>query len=222
MRANRMNGIGSNEATVVKEVPAPVTPPIGEPLWMMQARAHLTTRDLGAEWTACVAAWVRLEGLLNYGGASKSSLPATKLRPDEWSKWIRKGHSGLRCYESTPVITNPEDFGTAVVKWWNAIQPPVRRGSDQLPKAIYKNPDDVEGDIWSFLRKGGPNGLISILTPLVWWGQSVSLGSRWQENTLPLWRAMVVDVTHSLEAMEEMAGQKRRKHDTGVAGPSKR
>lgn len=227
LRAGRMNGIGTNDMAISKEVTVPVND-AGPPLWMQQARDHLTTRDLGVEWVACVDAWVKLEHLLEYGKISKGGIPVGEERPSEWAKWIAKGRYGLRPYQSTPVITDPEEFGHTVVKWWHAIQPAFRRSDDSSLKAIYECPDpETPEKGWTTLRKGGPSGMICVLTILVWWGQAVSLGSRWQDSTLPLWISTVVDVTRSLEVMGSTdvtmsrPGQKRRKGPNVSAEPSK-
>jgi len=98
----------------------------------------------------------------------KGSLPS-KQRPAEWGKWIAKTSKGVWPYLSTLVIGDPLEFGMAVVKWWHSIQPDFHHGDALSPIAIY----DVHelGDVWAGLQKGGPNGLVSLLTLLVWWGQ---------------------------------------------------
>jgi hypothetical protein len=55
---------------------------------------------------------------------------------------------------------------------------------------------------WVPLRKGGPNGLISILTLLVWWGQALAKQSQWQIDSSPDWKLMVLDVTNCVNAMK--------------------
>lgn len=70
------------------------------------------------------------------------------------------------------------------------------------------------GDVWAGLRKGGLNGLISVLTLLVWWGQCAEMHSQWQESSLPLWKSTVLDVTHCIEKMVETS----RKRDLDTDG----
>lgn len=142
-----------------------------------------------------------------------------KQRPAEWGKWIAKGSKGVRPYSSTPVIGDPLEFGVAIMKWWHVIQPAFRHGDGLSPMAIYDT--DEAGDVWTGLRKGGPNGLISLLTLLVWWGQRADTHSQWQESSLPLWKSTVLDVTCCIEKMVETS-RKRDLDSDGNDHPSKR
>jgi hypothetical protein len=102
------------------------------------------------------------------------------------------------------------------------MQPAFRKGTGPLPQEIY---DDGagSGDVWAPLRKGGPNGFISILTLLVWWGQCCIAQTRWEESTESLWKAVVLDVTKSLEMIASKTGQKRgRDHDGATTQSTKR
>lgn len=54
--------------------------------------------------------------------------------------------------------------------WWKAMQPAFRESADPLPKEIYTI-DDIKApgeDIWASLRKGGPNGFVSLMMLLIW------------------------------------------------------
>jgi hypothetical protein len=148
----------------------------------------------------------------------KGSL-SSKQRPAEWGKWIAKTSKGVRPYSSTPVIEDPLEFGMAIVKWWHSIQPAFRHGDALSPIAIY-DVDEV-GDVWAGLRKGGPNGLVSLLTLLVWWGQRADMHTQWQESSSPLWKSTVLDVTRCMEKMVETP-RKRDLDSDGDDHPSKR
>ena len=126
-----------------------------------------------------------------------------KQRPAEWGKWIAKGSKGGCAYSSMPAIEDPLEFGVTVMKWWHAIQLAFRHGDTLSPTVIYDTGDMEMGDVWAGLWKGGPNGLISVLTLLVWWGRHAETHSQWQESSLPLWKSMVLDVTHCIEKMVE-------------------
>jgi hypothetical protein len=147
----------------------------------------------------------------------KGSL-SPKQRPVEWGKWIAKTSKGVRPYSSTPVIEDPLEFGMAIVKWWHSIQPAFRHGDALSPIAIY-DVDEV-GDVWAGLRKGGPNGLVSLLTLLVWWGQRADMHTQWQESSSPLWKSTVLDVTRCMEKMVETPW-KRDLDSDGDDHPSK-
>ena len=142
----------------------------------------------------------------------------SKQRPAEWGKWITKTLKGVQPYSSTPVIEDSLEFGIAIVKWWHSIQPTFHCGDALSPIAIY----DVHelDDVWAGLWKGGPNGLVSLLTLLVWWGQRVHMHTQWQESSLPLWKSTILDVTCCMEKMVKTP-QKRDLDSNGDNHPSK-
>jgi hypothetical protein len=102
------------------------------------------------------------------------------------------------------------------------MQPAFRKGNGPLPQEIYDDGAGSSGDVWAPLRKGGPNGFVSILTLLVWWGQCCVAQTRWEESTESLWKAVILDVTKSLEMIASKAGQKRRRDHDGATPSSKR
>ena len=101
------------------------------------------------------------------------------------------------------------------------MQPEFRKGEGMLPKEIYVD-GGGSGDVWAPLRKGGPNGFISVLTLLVWWGQCCAAQNRWEESTESLWGAVVLDVTKSLEMIVSKAGKKRGWDHDGAPRSTKR
>jgi hypothetical protein len=103
------------------------------------------------------------------------------------------------------LIPDAAEFGIAIQGWWNSIQPSFRKSNTGIPSTVYSCP---MGDqhAWVLLRKGSPNGLISLLTLLVWWGQALETQSQWQTNSSPDWKLMVLDVTECLNAMKDLKG----------------
>ncbi|KAF8068719.1 hypothetical protein FPV67DRAFT_1448607 [Lyophyllum atratum] len=226
-RAEAMNKIGSVQTLSLDSANKENIPPgTGQerPAWAVAAEAHLTTRDLGDGWTKCVSAWKAFEDAM--GPNAKGALPSAKTRPEEWTKWVAKGRQGIRAYNATPTIQDPLDFGYAVMAWWKSMQPAFRQSSELMPKPVYDPPmlDVSNVDEWAALRKGGPNGLVSVLTVLVWWGQCLKSGSQWQENSEPYWRACVDDVHQCLgKLMPSASSQKRtRGAKDDASGSSKR
>lgn len=47
----------------------------GPPAWILLAKGHLCSRDLGGDWTLCVDTWFALEERLGFGEAA-----GTKVR----------------------------------------------------------------------------------------------------------------------------------------------
>ena len=86
------------------------------------------------------------------------------------------------------------------------MQPAFCKGVGVLPKNTYDNGGD--GEVWLPLRKGGPNGLLSVLTLLAWWGQCLTVHTQWEERTDDMWKATVLDVTQCLQKV--MDGRRKR------------
>lgn len=160
----------------------------------------------------------------------QGSLPLSG-RPEEWTKWTTKSRGGVRAYDKIPAIDDPADIGIAIVNWWASMQPPFRASDQHLPLPIYSD-GDADGDPWAALRKSGPNGLISLIMLMAWWGNAASVQqSEWQENSLPLWESLLADIDRVLGEMIKTSSQPsstrlgkhaREKENTSTSGPSKR
>jgi hypothetical protein len=92
-------------------------------------------------------------------------------------------------------------FRHVVVKWWNDMQPAFHKGSGVSPKNTYDDDADIDGEVCLPLQKGGPNGLLSVLTLLAWWGQCSTVRTQWEDPTDDMWKATVLDITHCLQKM---------------------
>ncbi|KAF8815164.1 hypothetical protein BYT27DRAFT_7230301 [Phlegmacium glaucopus] len=204
---NQIDGKAKNKATASAHIEKENIPPSTTPEWAIASHDHLLKSDLGKDWTACVQAWFELEQELGYGSqaGTKGALPFTTTRPQEWASWTSKSRGGVRNYQCTPSISDAAEFGIAIQGWWNSIQPSFRKSDTGTPTTIYSCPTGDQ-HAWVSLRKGGPNGLISLLTLLVWWGQSLAKQSQWQIDSAPDWKHMVLDVTKCLNAMKDSKG----------------
>ncbi|KAG6874622.1 hypothetical protein C0992_007244, partial [Termitomyces sp. T32_za158] len=200
-RADQLNKIGSNTIRTAKTFDGKENRLLTQPSWMEGALAHFASRDLGEGWKTCVSAWSHFEECLNYHAGK--GLPGAKNRPEEWSEWTTKSH---RSYANVPVIHDVHEFGLAIVKWWKHIQPKVRQSSKSLMPVPLADCflGDEDDTIWSPLRKGGPNGMLVMMTLLAWWGQHIDSGAQWQENSRPLWIECVSNVRVCLELMSHM------------------
>ncbi|KAF8190104.1 hypothetical protein BJ912DRAFT_833020, partial [Pholiota molesta] len=141
------------------------------PTWTVLAKENLLLRELGKDWVECVDLWFRLEEKLGYGvmTGTRNALPSIGICPEEWGKFIMKTRGSVRNYETQPIIADSAEFGLAFMKWWHAMQPEDRQSAEAMPSPIYGLPDGA----WAPLLKAGPNGLISVLTMAVWWGQAI-------------------------------------------------
>ncbi|KAF8873306.1 hypothetical protein BD779DRAFT_1451980 [Infundibulicybe gibba] len=174
---------------------------------MDEAKNYLSGLPLGEDWVSCIEAWVKLETALEYGAKTKGVLPEAKMRPEEWSKWVAKKRGGSRAYHLVPDLVRAldiEDFGVAFVKWWHRMQPSFRHRDNILPAEVYTLADGNNDDIWARLHKGGPSGLVSVLTMLGWWGRGGSAD--------PNWKAATIDIRRVLECMTA-ASMKRAGED---------
>jgi hypothetical protein len=120
----------------------------------------------------------------------------TALRPAEWKTWTSKRCLGRRDYHQSPWIAPADaaEFGLTVLRWWNAIQPQFCQSSEgEMPRPTYVS-DTALGDVWSSLRKGGPNGLVTVVILLAWWGTAVQTVPAFTKDSCPEWGAMVQDV----------------------------
>lgn len=202
-RADVMNSIGtiSSRAARVDKENAPVILD-QQPTWLLDARGFLETCELGKEWSQCVTAWAEFEDRIAETRTTKGALPSMDLRPEEWTKWTMKGKFGVQPYHLIPDIVSPLEFGTQVLKWWHGMQPTFCQGTHKFPMQLSKStpPDDIESE-WAPLRKGGPNGLMSVLTLLAWWGKLAPTSTQWEDSTFDNWKTVVLDVTETIQAI---------------------
>ncbi|RXW12090.1 hypothetical protein EST38_g13764 [Candolleomyces aberdarensis] len=186
------------------------------------AVVHVKEMELGEEFDAMQEKWEKLEQLLDYGKLSKGTLANAGGRPSEWKSWISKTRNGQRDYDHPPRVTlsSTPEFGEAIVKYWHSIQPAFRQSKDEIwPLPVYSSPD-AGPDPWESLKKGGPNGLVCIITMLAWWGRGTRMIPRYSEDPRPMWRRAVAEVDRCFDEM--LAGSLKRLSDDKQSGPRKR
>ncbi|KAG6824708.1 hypothetical protein H0H92_006090, partial [Tricholoma furcatifolium] len=180
-RADELNKIGTNKCfntdpSLNKENIPPSNASSPTSTWAASAKGHLLSADLGARWTECVSLWTTFEG--SFDAPSKVGL-AAKLWPEEWQKWTTKGN---RAYDATPVISDPLEFGYAVMAWWKHLQP----------------------EFCVPVMSSSPSGQLHLLqkTPGRCFGnQALTRRTPFQEDSRPFWDQMVDDVARCLEQM---------------------
>ena len=234
-RCDQMNQIGSKNTPLTSAAEKENIPPNTMPDWAIAAKEHLLGMELGAEWRVCVQCWVELESALGYGSIAGSkvncsymrscrsdesmhynlqaALPAVTLRPEEWSKWVVKTRGGERPYQDLPTILDPAEFGMAIVKWWNGMQPAFRQTSEGMPQPLYNTPATEAKHAWAPLQRAGPNGLVTLLTLLFWWGKSLKTQTCWQDDSDAAWKEAINDVARTLQLVKQASasGSKKRK-----------
>lgn len=107
-----------------------------------------------------------------------------KDQPEEWAKWLTKGKRGSRAYDSTPIILQADKFGNTLQKWWYEMQPKFCQGPNSAVLPTY-SPLTING--WGNVRRGGPNGLLAIVTMVGWWGAALDKTDSDSNNSVA-WR----------------------------------
>ncbi|KAJ3507791.1 hypothetical protein NMY22_g16820 [Coprinellus aureogranulatus] len=177
-----------------------VTKP-AQPGWFIITMDYLESLELGEDWEKLVVKWASLEASMGYGQPSRGPISASG-RPDEWTKWINKTWQGLRRYDKFPSIEEPAEIGIKMCRWWKSLQPSFRGSKTPFPRQVYRPRAPADGqDAWANLRKPGPNGFISVLMLMSWWGTALADASEWVEDSRPLWKALLIDITHVVDAM---------------------
>ncbi|KAF7335856.1 hypothetical protein MSAN_02332100 [Mycena sanguinolenta] len=172
-------------------------PPISEP---PACPANAAPLNLGPHFHGALNAWTRLEVACKF--ESPSHKLSTTNRPDEIAKWITGGR-GLK--QRAPRVENPQKFAGQFWAWWNLLQPDWRtKGDDgRWVTERYGEWDDK-------LLHWGPNGLLSVLAGVYFWGCAVVDMPDMQDE----WVRAVEDVSWILEGLaafhEEFVRRKRR------------
>src|SRR5258707_8648717 len=128
-------------------------------------------------------------------------------------------------YQDLSNIDDRAEFGIAIIKWWNAMQPVFCQSPKGMLQLLYTPPPSEATNPWAPLQRAGPNGLLSVMTLLCWWGRLLSTKTVWQEDSSSLWKAVVDDVIHTLQALKETSGscgKKRKMVDAPGTIPGKR
>lgn len=120
----------------------------------------------------------------------------------------------------TPHVPDSAELGIAVVKWWHEMQPSFQRSEGKMPAPAYIAPD---ASVWDPLRKSGPNGLVSVMTLVVWWGQALADRTEFQDDSTAEWMNMVIDIKECMHAIKTTTSvREKRKATTGKETSMKR
>jgi hypothetical protein len=87
----------------------------------------------------------------------QNRLPALKERPRELAQWLSK-----RNYSAPPCIEDISNYASNLLSWLSKMKEPSAK------KHIHNDQP------FQHLRKGGPNGIVTLLFGLKWWRSSVT------------------------------------------------
>ncbi|KAJ3484610.1 hypothetical protein NLJ89_g11966 [Agrocybe chaxingu] len=125
------------------------------PKWISDLLSLFQLEDFGAMWSRLLQEWLAIKAK---GFPDKKKVSSTG-RPEAVRLWIDRGCS----VTYRPTIANLKAYERTFNTWWATLQPTWRIRNGEVAQ------DLVDGD-WSCLRKGGVNGLQSVLAALFFWG----------------------------------------------------
>ncbi|KAJ7732893.1 hypothetical protein B0H16DRAFT_1328501 [Mycena metata] len=168
--------------------------PSNAPAWLRGCVGVLQTEDLGCHFTALVAALVKLESVYGFDDTKYGAAIPAEHRPTEVTQWIRGGRDRTK---KVPKIGNLVKYVKVWQTWWNSLQPEWRRRDGEGNLMAGGEVGYGAADAWGVLDTGGPNGWLSVVASLYFWGvcsgQSVEMKGRWD--------AAVQDVMWMLEGL---------------------
>lgn len=125
--------------------------------------------NLGGPYTLLIERWVELERLHRWQGKA-TGLMGKNIRPAELTSWIDSGRYGKRGKKIVIISAHVTAFGEKVWTWWMYLQPEWRKkGTNNRPLPVTNF-----GGNWKSLDHYGPNGWLSLLACLRWWGECLA------------------------------------------------
>ena len=172
------NEKGAKKAKAADPLVIPL--PEGAPAWFNSALRMFQPSgpDLGEEWMGLVRVWAQFEGQAGY--MSQGNLGSLH-RPKVVADWIKRARSATW----RPILGNISNFEDSYCRWWSSLQPAWRRFEDGSFGS-----ELVDGN-WSEMNKLGPNGLLSTLAALFFWG-TLAVGN---DEVRQRWLLFVKDFT---------------------------
>ncbi|KAJ7661506.1 hypothetical protein DFH06DRAFT_941406, partial [Mycena polygramma] len=150
--------------------------------WVTEVYPQVSAKNLGASYNELLAAWVGLEGIFKFEKTPTSVRAVWNAksanRPPAVDKWVSAGR-GMRGGPFSngvgPAIGDADAFDAVWWRWWAAIQPKWRSKDSGRPGRFVRNdyPDATETN-WATMRHPGPNGMLSFVATLYWWGMAVA------------------------------------------------
>ncbi|KAK0458138.1 uncharacterized protein EV420DRAFT_1479892 [Desarmillaria tabescens] len=161
------------------------------PVWQLQSLASMQDPTFGDDWANLLDKWNALETILSKEKSS-GKLQAPKKRPSVLAVWL----DGVRSFSDLLSINDVDQFGDAMVTWWNSIQPNWRQNVEGLPQRKYNK-------TFMCLRKGGQNGIVTVIFGLFWWRKNLDDSSQWS--------ALVTDVNDMFDTLLNATGPEKHR-----------
>ncbi|KAK0458066.1 uncharacterized protein EV420DRAFT_1643412 [Desarmillaria tabescens] len=161
------------------------------PVWQLQSLASMQDPTFSDNWAKLLDKWDALETILSKEKSS-GKLQAPKKRPSVLAVWL----DGIHSFSDLLSINDIDQFGDAMVMWWNSIQPNWRQSAEGLPLRKYD-------DSFMCLRKGGQNGIVTVIFGLFWWRKNLDDPSQWS--------ALITDISDMFDALLNATGPEKRR-----------
>ncbi|KAJ6489313.1 hypothetical protein C8R47DRAFT_952517, partial [Mycena vitilis] len=149
------------------------------PAWLVDCVAQFRTKDLGCHFTSLLAALVDLETAFGFDEETYICLPAD-FRPDAVNKWIKGGRTTKT--KKIPLVKKPAKYADQWYQWWDFLQPQWRRCGPDGNWAAGGDATYGGANEWDALDAPGPNGCLSLVAGLYFWGaveQPPDVRQRW-------------------------------------------
>ncbi|KAJ7802506.1 hypothetical protein B0H14DRAFT_2385399 [Mycena olivaceomarginata] len=132
--------------------------PDDAPVWFRNGFREISREALGAQFEALLLAYIALERRNGFAADGKpKGLKGTAPRPHQVTDWIRDGRGRGQSMRAIPDISEYQKIWWA---WWAGLQPEWRKVGDV----------DSSGGEWGSLAAPGPNGMLSVVASIYWWG----------------------------------------------------
>ncbi|KAK7028486.1 hypothetical protein R3P38DRAFT_3190082 [Favolaschia claudopus] len=166
--------------------PAPPGCPADAADWFKAVYAEVSTVPLGQPFNTLLEGWTNLERA--YGWESgRRGLPSDG-RPSQVSSWVslaRGSRGGSMGEGRGPTLADTVKFEKEWWGWWGKLQPEWRVRDEQREGRWARDERPATGpDTWTSLRFPGPNGILSLVACLFWWGKKLKSDERvggWSE-----------------------------------------
>ncbi|KAJ6542993.1 hypothetical protein B0H19DRAFT_898029, partial [Mycena capillaripes] len=154
--------------------------PAGAAQWFSDVYTEVSGHNLGGIYNTLLAVWGELERAFKYekSGAKAPWNAKNANRPAVLEKWVKAGHGmwGTLGNGVAPPIGAIAVFDAAWWRWWGGVQPSWRvKDTGNAQRFLRGNYLDATVENWATLRHPGPNGALSFVATLYWWGMAVDL-----------------------------------------------
>ncbi|KAF9502681.1 hypothetical protein BS47DRAFT_1310793, partial [Hydnum rufescens UP504] len=134
------------------------------PAWLEAQYAQLASLAGEPGWQELLHAWVELERHFGYSDTTVGKSVTSGSRPPEIALWIKNARSVM----FLPPNLRAQLFEATYWKWWVLCQLSWCSKDIRVHDA-HTAPKSAD---WSIVKKGGKNGLLSVIMALYFWRMS--------------------------------------------------